>query len=421
MTYNHERQQFAQDRAKLSDFAGRRVEILSANLNSLTAEIEQIETIAETKRIVQYTLRNLAKDAELSVRDIEDMGRVEETSAAEPAGPQLLPIPDDAPPREGLGSISPSQELAQSSEEAITFNCARCGVSNSTTMSLSAGATKHAVCTSCEARVIVHRMAAGKYRVVDPSRGRLSNVAAASRPVTYNLPITVEEPAETHGSYACPRCQNRITYLVRQNQRTVERPCFSCFAVSEYDRVLRTAKLMHERKPVYLETLHAEEMDCVNCGRVFSPKIYHNEEGREVACCFSCNTIYRPKSELKRVVEKPCATENCSGTVAFKVSDTDVESRQFCFECLTRQLLRIEEDTVSVIEVLSVPRISLVEFAADGNKCPHCREITSGRYKMNTKGQRLSICWHCKNIFEIERDALPPKLLPQRRDGPAAE
>jgi hypothetical protein len=402
ITQTNERRQFAEELGKLADFSRRRVNILSENLTSLTEEIRGITAVDEIKRLVGYTLGNLEQDARASVRDIEGIGGIVSIAQVDD-GPilQIAPQPEDAPPVE-IVSTAPA-------EQQVFCNCPKCGYSNATFLSTAPGSTRHVTCSNCESRWLVHRLAGGTYRVVNPYQKRLSNFAIAPSPATarpHGFPEPTAEGAATAtasselDSFVCPRCQGQIPYRPGAD-RVIEKPCFSCLAVASYDRELKIARLVQDKRPIYLDRLATETMECHSCHTIFRPRVYSSNSGKQFICCFRCNAIYLEKSQRKQEIELRCPTDGCNNIVSFRVKEGEHQARQFCMECFSRLLYDRETGQATLIEKLTVPSVKRLAFAANGSACPHCGQLASDRYKVNSRGQRISICWSCKNIFEF--------------------
>src|SRR5262249_30015433 len=148
------------------------------------------------------------------------------------------------------------------------------------------GTTKHVLCGNCHIRLLLHRIDAGGY-LVNPEWGRLSNYAAAEL---------------KGGAFKCPRCQNEIAFTASLSQRTIEKPCFSCLAVVFYNRDRQSTNLVSAQRPLYIDSIDRESMECMNCHTVFVPHFI---------CCFKCNTIYLARSDMKSTIERPCPTPGC--------------------------------------------------------------------------------------------------------------
>jgi DNA-directed RNA polymerase subunit RPC12/RpoP len=394
ITYTHEKEQFAKDRANLSKFASRRVSTLSANLLSLTQEISPIRTLEETKRIVEYTLRNLAKDAELSVRDIEDMGRVEGAEIIDAVLNRGDVVDDSGANKQQLfasaGVIDKLVAEGKSNVEDIKYNCPNCGNSNASSLGRIRGTTRHVTCSNCNVRLLIHRINETDYKVVNPSKGRLSDYATGET-----------RSAIKHSGFACPRCQHWIALTRTTDQMVIEKPCFSCLAIVSFDRATGRASLVRDRFPIYVDTIDVNAMECVTCHNVFSARKFKTDDGKEFVCCFHCNTLYLAKSDAKELIERLCPTENCGNIITFKIGKSAVEARQICLDCHTRLVYRRDSDEVKTLERLEIPKVSYESFKSGGNICPHCGKSASGFYTVNHKGEKLSICWNCKNVFEF--------------------
>lgn len=409
VTYSNERKQFSRHLAKFSAFAKRRVDILCTDLNLLSIEIVETADLKEAKQIVLYALKNLEQDAKASVRDIDDMRRIDEDDDYDQSPSLTKPM---------AKSLSDFSGQVASTEEKVVYSCPRCGYSNTASLSVSTGSTKQLECANCRAPLNLHRLARGATRVVVqgprylgryitpppqpsvvPSNGENSSAPAGSFP---SFASGGANDAQVQDSFHCPRCQHRIRFSAPADQRIIERPCFSCLSVVAYDRRDRIARVLSNRKPNYVEKLDdTAEMTCVTCQNKFIPRIFVSVDGKQMVCCFSCNTIYLPVAYRKKVIEKNCPSYGCNNMIGFKIDETSSESRQFCFECMSRLAYHRDADEVSILEKLKIPQVMTAEFEATGKLCPHCQSITSGRYTMNSRKQKLSICWNCKNVFEL--------------------
>jgi hypothetical protein len=299
-------------------------------------------------------------------------------------------------------------------------------------LATSPGSTQHVECANCRTRLILHRLAKGTYRVVNPAKPRrkfspnkalpveTSRSEPASPESSFHIPgeapLGQRGGSRIHESFLCPRCKHRIGFTASPDQRVVEKPCFSCLSVVSYDRRDGIATDIVEKKPIYLASLDStRQMKCVTCHKEFVPRILKAEDGKELICCFSCNTIYLPNIYKKTSIEKECPSSGCANTVTFKIHEKDGETKQFCLECMSRLLYNRATDHVSVLEKLTVPQIAYEDFDSGGRLCPHCHNSASGRHVMNSRKQKLSICWNCKNVFELVYKA---SVVPLRRtDG----
>jgi hypothetical protein len=426
ITYSSERRQFARHLAKFSAFAKRRVNILCTDLNLLSAEIEHTPDLEDAKRIVQYALKNLEQDARASVRDIEEMRRIDEDDKDEE---QALLISTVPPSGTQIGvqttslitekSISRHGEIQSTQHDGqVSYTCPNCSYSNAASLAPDRGSTTHTTCANCRTRVFLHRLAAGAIRVVDPANKGAKSAVSKQRfgmqlsPQGVNAslaPAAGSASTQIHDSFRCPRCQYLIRFGASSDERTVEKPCFSCLSVVSFDRRTRVTTLVIGKRPIYVNSIDMDRMTCVTCQKDFYPRIFKTPEGKKFVCCFACNTIYLPSEYIKTAIEKTCPTEGCGSLVIFKLGQTDSEGRQFCFNCMKRLLYRRDTDDVVVAEELVVPRVTFRDFRASGGHCPHCNSLASGRFTSNSRGQKLSICWHCKNVFElVENSAEPP-------------
>lgn len=402
VTYSQERKQFSVHLAKFSAFAKRRVDILCTDLNLLSIEITETEDLKEAKRIVLYALKNLEQDAKASVQDIDDMRKIDEDDDLQTT--RLL-IPPST-----LDSKAPDISIQPAIEEKVIYTCTACGYSNTASLKIAQGSTRHVECANCRTRQILHRLARGLIRVVSTraldgtSNKRASSVEVFSPEQPSN---TTENPESVEGqqiqdSFLCPRCQHRIRFTAYSDQRTIERPCFSCLSIIAYDRRDRAARIIRDKKPHYFDAIDdTVEFTCTNCQKQFFPRLMKTEDGKQLFCCFSCNSIYLPSMYRKKVIEKTCPTLSCGNTIGFKIDDANARSHQFCFECMSRLEYDRATDEVSIVEKLYVPKITDGGFKDNGTTCLHCHHLTSGRYTRNSRGQRLSICWSCKNVFEF--------------------
>jgi hypothetical protein len=387
ITFANNRKVFLKEIEKLATFSRRRVDLLSESLLSLAQEVGNIPTAHEAKRIVVYTLRNLEQDARASVRDIEGLGGI---------------AFDDEPL---MSPEQPADASPVSGETTVSYNCVACGYSNSANLDLVAGSTRQVSCGNCRRTLNLHRLRDGGYRVVNPARSRLSDFASTS-PISDQQPDSPEPAAPPAASpvkesFACPRCQNRVTFSALPSQRFIEKPCFSCMTVSSYDRARSVARLVPDKKPLYIESLEVEQIDCTVCGVVFKPRLFSTADELRLACCFNCNTIYLEEKNRKRIEKKSCPSQGCGNVVSFKVSDGQQFAPQVCLECQCRLSYDVVSDEVYVAEKLDIPRVARDQFIADGQRCPHCTQPTSAGFSRNSCGQSLSICWGCKNVFEF--------------------
>jgi hypothetical protein len=396
ITHSNERQQFSQELAKLAEFSRRRVGILSANLTSLTEEISNIQTLEEIKRLVMYTLLNLGQDARASVKDIEDMVGI---TLPAPKSEDVTTTPDLVALPEPPASTSAPTPILAPAQDFITYNCTVCGYSNSSPLGSEQGATKHATCTNCHSRLFLHRLADGAYRVVRRDEKRLSTYAI-SRPLEAST-AEATWPRKVHPYFSCPRCQHHISYSDLPDQAVIEKPCFSCLSVVSYDKTRDTARVIREKTPAYIDSIDVDTIECNSCGTIFSPKVFRTVDGRRFICCFNCNQLYFQKQDEKVAIEKKCVTPSCGNTITFKVSEKEPQARQFCFECMNRFSYDRGTDQMKWVEKLKVPKLTFREFAQRGKTCPHCNSPATGRTTRNSRGQRLSICWNCKNVFEL--------------------
>jgi DNA-directed RNA polymerase subunit RPC12/RpoP len=431
ITYSNERKQFAQHLAKFSAFAKRRVDILCTDLNLLSIEIERTPDHLDAKHIVQYALKNLEQDARASVQDIDDMRRLDQDDdnpSSEQSPPLINQQLAETPPLLQLGT-----QLA-TAEEKVIYSCPHCGYSNTGVLPTKTGSTQHVECANCRTRLLLHRLAKGEYRVVNPARARAKlSTKRTSFPqpsrseelISAPLPPPVSEAASSpinpvdaqiHESFLCPRCKYRIGFSTTPDQRVVEKPCFSCLSVVSYDRRDRTAVVLAERRPVFVASLDdTHNMKCVVCQNEFRPLIRKATDGKKLICCFSCNTIYLPDIYRKSLVDRACPSPGCGNTIRFKINQNDEEARQFCFECMNRLLYKRSGDEVTISEKLVVPQITVENLDNEGVLCPHCHNPASGRHTINSRKQKLSICWNCKNVFEL---VYKTSVIPLRRtDG----
>lgn len=443
-TAQSERNQFSKDIEKFADFSRRRMTLLANNLGSLTIEIKSIETNDETKRLVSYTLRNLSQDARASVRDIEEMSGL---------------LVDD-----GVGSRGDSDEPDATSvdpeanpipAEGVLFSCMSCGHSASIELGIQPGSTRHTVCTKCKSRLSVHRLSGGTYKVVlarrgaenssDDLRKRLSpyadkteaNASLSSRAppsvrdavsvpaassteakeaavpepepleAVQDAPDTDAPPTKINGFFPCARCSNKIVYKALSNSTEVRKPCFSCFGVNTLDMLTGQVSVDISRRPVYIPTLDIPDMSCRTCQSIFKTQKFRAGDNGELICCFQCNTIYLAEKDKKTSLLYVCPTSGCNNSLRFKFSEAKPVSRQFCFECFKRYSYDGRTQIVEFVEDLSVPALTVGEFEASGSTCPHCSAPSAGRYSLNSRDQRLSVCWSCKNIFELKVEAQP--------------
>ena len=390
ITYANERRQFLQDMEKLASFSRRRVDLLSESLLSLAEEVANVPTVEEAKRIVVYTLRNLEQDARASVADIEDMGGIPHQE------PPTLAVPD-----------SPAQpDSGEPIATSIWYNCINCGFSNAATLDAAKGATQHVVCSNCRTRLFLHRLGNGEYRVVDPTRNRLSDYARASPAPPSSggagPAATAPSPAQTQKeSFNCPRCQNTISFSAPPDRRYIEKPCFSCISVVQFDRATSTAREITARHTKYLESIDIKELDCPDCGFHFKPRQITSDSGRRITWCPNCSSIFLSAKDAKIPIVKKCPTPDCDNEITFKMSGTETHSKMFCLECASRVMYKRDDDEAQVIEQLNVIQTTQEDFANAGSVCPHCKHPASGRYKNTSRGRKLSICWNCKDVFEF--------------------
>jgi DNA-directed RNA polymerase subunit RPC12/RpoP len=420
ITYSSERRQFSRHLAKFSAFAKRRVNILCTDLNLLSIEIEVTPDLKEAKRIVQYALKNLEQDARASVRDIEEMRRIDEDDKDEelvllsqppiPASNQIAvevpsPIPEADTSDEG-------ETQSTQADGKVSYKCPNCGYSNTANLPPARGSTAHTTCVNCRARVLLHRLAAGAIRVVDPAkkgakpavskqRSLMQLFSPGPKPSVVAPVPTASMAPQVQDSFVCPRCQYHVRFSAPSDQRIVEKPCFSCLSVISFDRHDRVGALVSSKRPVYVDSIDAGSMTCLTCQKDFYPRIFKTPDGKRFVCCFSCNTIYLPTEYRKTAIERTCPTDGCNNAVTFKLAENDEETRQFCLNCMSRLLYRRTTDDVSVIEKLDVPQLTFEAFHAGGGVCPHCNSLASGKYTRNSRGQKLSICWNCKKVFEL--------------------
>lgn len=382
VTYSNERRQFSRHLAKFAAFAKRRVDILCTDLNLLSLEIADTADLTGAKRTVLYALKNLEQDAKASVQDIDDMRKIDEEETGQAFEP-----------------------ATSSTEEKVAYSCLSCGYSNTAQLRTGLGVTKHVECANCRARMLLHRInTKGAIRVVKPATKTLELQAAvaAKSPTRSAQSAVLANESRTQDSFLCPRCQHRIRFSATADQEEIEKPCFSCLSVVKYNRRTRHATVLTERKPTYVETLNdGSDTTCSTCNKDFVSRIFRTEDGKQLVCCFACNTIYLPVVYKKKIIEKTCPTEGCGNTISFKADDNMSESKQFCFECMNRLVYRCSTDEVEVFEKLNVLQVSYADFDANGRLCPHCNRPSSGRFSMNSKHQKISICWGCKNVFEL--------------------
>lgn len=418
ITYSNERKQFSKHLTKFADVAKRRVDMLCTDLNRLSIEISETPDLKESKRVVQYALKNLEQAAKASVHDIDEIRRIEEDDEVPPRSDQLVAPPtstdrqsEPIEPTVGVPLGPPSNNdappaLAQT-EEKVIYTCPNCGYSNTGLLGFTQGLTKHVNCANCRTRLLLHRVARGGYKLIDPNRRALVNSenTKSSRHQANNLQAIGAGAAESsvEGNFACPRCQHRIAFRASADQRIIERPCFSCLEVVSFDRRDNVAKLLGDRERRYIDSIDIETMECLNCHKEFLPHLFKTTDGKPFIYCFACNTVYLQRSLLKVPTKKSCPTTGCENVVTFKLGGAESTARQFCFECMSRLLYNKETDEVTVLESLDLPKLALDEFYSNGQACPHCQQPTSGRTTTNSRGQRLCICWTCKGAFELTR------------------
>lgn len=386
ITYANDRRQFLEDLEKLARFSRRRLDLLSENLLSLAQEVSNVPTAEEAKRIVGYTLRNLEQDARASVRDIEAIGGI-------PVDESVVTTITVEPPAASGGTAG---------DVSITYTCPTCGYSNGGTLGVEKGSTRHVQCANCRTRISLHRLEDGNFRVVDQTRSRLSDFANPRVHSDEQIALKARgSRSSVRESFECPRCHRDITFTAPADQRIIERPCFSCLAVAAYDRDRNSTRLISQKRPHYIPSLEVPNLTCEVCDLSFLPRKHESAAGREFVCCFGCNTVYLANSERKETIEKECPTSDCGNMVMFRMSEGEEQARQFCLDCTSRLLYSRPSDTVQIIEKLSVPQIDYLEFVRGGRACPHCGRTASSKFKVNRHGQRLSICWECKDIFEF--------------------
>lgn len=391
ITYSNERVRFQKELATLAAFARRRVDLLRQNLLSLSSEIQNIESAELSKRMVAYTLANLEQDAHASVREIEELGGI----AEEYKEYVRLPIEE----AKSIDSVSMTVDRSSSAEDvssnesiAITYSCINCGMSNASSLNITVGSTRHVECGTCSTRLTLHRIRGGGFKVVNPLAKRLSNFADTERAQ----------------AFTCPRCQNRVTYQAKIGQITVERPCFSCLSVVSYDIEKGFAKVNSLRQPKAIGNIEQSPFSCDNCGSNFEPRVVSTNEGKRFICCFNCNAIYTEKKDSPSNTIAVCSNVTCGSEVVFKVKPSEPIALQICFECKSRLSYNKSTGAVETLERLDVPEVSQIEFRTSGRHCPHCDATCSDGWRQNSKGERLSMCWSCKNVFKFAHTPAQP-------------
>lgn len=244
--------------------SGRRILLLSAHMEELAEEIVNFRADGHLSPIYYKTvttqLGRLAKEARLSVYDIQEMVKLDISIPA---------LMDEV-----------RTKIVDSAVREVV-RCPNC--SKQTEILLDeTPSTRHVVCTTCRTLFTAHRLPGGEVKLGIPRAEFRSNV-----------PHFVDCPN--------PNCSQRIRVNVRPNESgTIVRNCFECFARIKYILDERLVEGFEIESPLELpkREIKGNSGKCPYCSGVVFFKEKRNSRGEWIQYCPHC-------TKLIRVIESP--------------------------------------------------------------------------------------------------------------------
>jgi hypothetical protein len=254
LTQISEKKKFQEEKKDIGRLAIRRAQNLSDDLSEFSDFVSNHHPDPNT---IKYWLLSKSRDATSSLDDIRDMSGMtsDANSNSRRVGIQEGHQPDDK----------------------ISVNCVKCGTNNSVNLSHTPTSTRMFSCTNCAYRQNVHRLTDGNYKVSDPNKNQISNLAEIS----------------------CPQCDGKIPIPNRLGgSNKIKRICFNCSYPIQYDRIEEKSIVLDIPNRVSYVKIIPESYSC-SCGSNFSPMPVGDRQKRRFFGCYSCLrvTYESPDSE----------------------------------------------------------------------------------------------------------------------------